>query len=106
MLSNLSPYSPQGFIPQFAGLQPGAYAGYVPFAHEPALTGMYPSQFLQTPFAPTPFGPSAFAPTPFAPTPFGPGAFAPTPFAPTLFGPAAFAPTPFAPAIPYNPLLS
>ena len=67
MLSNLSPYSPQGFIPQFAGLQPGAYAGYVPFAHEPALTGMYPSQFLQTPFAPTPFGPGAFAPTPFAP---------------------------------------
>src|SRR5437016_14493935 len=91
MLSNLSPYSPQGFIPQFAGLQPGAYAGYVPFAHEPALSGMYPSQFLQTPFAPTPFGPSAFAPTPFAPTPFGPG---------------AFAPTPFAPAIAYNPLLS
>src|SRR5437660_6980327 len=101
MLSNLSPYSPQGFIPQFAGLQPGAYAGYVPFAHEPALTGMYPSQFLQTPFAPTPFGPSAFAPTPF-----GPSAFAPTPFAPTPFGPSAFAPTPFAPAIAYNPLLS
>ena len=62
MLSNLSPYSPQGFIPQFAGLQPGAYAGYVPFAHEPALTGMYPSQFLQTPFAPTPFAPTPFAP--------------------------------------------
>ncbi|TLZ63567.1 MAG: hypothetical protein E6K20_01190 [Gammaproteobacteria bacterium] len=85
MLSNLSQYSPQGFVPQFHGLQgagwpqmgpgpfaqPGAYPGLVPFAHEPALTGMYPSPFLQTPFAATPF-----------------------------------AATPFAPAIGYNPLLS
>src|SRR6266581_1602374 len=66
MLSNLSQYSPQGFIPQFHGLQgagwpqmgpgpfaqPGAYPGLAPFAHEPSLTGMYPSPFLQTPFAP------------------------------------------------------
>jgi hypothetical protein len=63
MLSNFSQYSPQGFIPQFPGLQgagwpqmspglfgqPGAYAGFVPFAHEPALAGMY-----QNPFAPSP----------------------------------------------------
>ena len=83
MLSNFSHYSPQGFIPQFTGLQgagwpqmtpglfgqPGAYAGYVPFAHEPALAGMYPSPFLQTPFAPSPFAPSPFAPSPFAPSP-------------------------------------
>ena len=75
MLSNFSHYSPQGFIPQFTGLQgagwpqmtpglfgqPGAYAGYVPFAHEPALAGMYPSPFLQTPFAPSPFAPSPLA---------------------------------------------
>ena len=68
MLSNFSHYSPQGFIPQFPGLQgagwpqmspglfgqPGTYAGYVPFAHEPALAGMYPSPYLQTPFAPSP----------------------------------------------------
>src|SRR5205807_210576 len=69
MLSNFSHYSPQGFIPQFPGLQgagwpqmspglfgqPGTYAGYVPFAHEPALAGMYPSPYLQTPFAQSPF---------------------------------------------------
>src|SRR5205085_3635514 len=46
--------------------QPGTYAGYVPFAHEPALTGMYPSSYLQTPFAPSPFAPSPFAASPFA----------------------------------------
>jgi len=81
MLSNLSQYSPQGFVPQFHGLQgagwpqmgpgpfaqPGAYPGLVPFAHEPALTGMYPSPFLQTPFAATPFAATPFAATPFAP---------------------------------------
>jgi hypothetical protein len=80
MLSNFSQYSPQGFIPQFPGLQgagwpqispglfgqPGAYAGFVPFAHEPALAGMYPSPFLQTPFAPSPFAPSPLAPSPLA----------------------------------------
>ena len=69
MLSNFSQYSPQGFIPQFPGLQgtgwpqmspglfgqPGAYAGFVPFAHEPALAGMYPTPFLQNPFVPSPY---------------------------------------------------
>ena len=83
MLSNFSHYSPQGFIPQFPGLQgagwpqmspglfgqPGTYAGYVPFAQEPALTGMYPSPFLQTPFAPSPFLQTPFASSPFAPNP-------------------------------------
>src|SRR5205823_6287058 len=105
MLSNFSHYSPQGFIPQFTGLQgagwpqmtpglfgqPGAYAGYVPFAHEPALAGMYPSPFLQTPFVPSPF-----LQTPFAPSPF-----APSPFLQTPFAPSPFAPSPLA----YNPLL-
>jgi hypothetical protein len=80
MLSNLSQFSPQGFLPQFAGLQagwpqmgpglfaqPGPYPGLVPFAHEPTLTGMYPSPFLQTPFAPGPFAPGPFATSPFAP---------------------------------------
>src|SRR5438132_6777436 len=94
MLSNFSHYSPQGFIPQFPGLQgagwpqmspglfgqPGTYAGYVPFAHEPALAGMYPSPYLQTPFAPSPFAATPFAPSPFAPRPPAfnplPGAFA------------------------------
>ena len=80
MLSNFSHYSPQGFIPQFPGLQgagwpqmspglfgqPGTYAGYVPFAQEPALAGMYPSPYLQTPFAPSPFAASPFAPSPLA----------------------------------------
>src|SRR2546427_3641957 len=66
MLSNFSPFSPQGLIPQFPGLQgagwpqmspglfgqPGAYnSGYVPFGHEPALAGMYPSPFAPSPFA-------------------------------------------------------
>src|SRR5256886_9790567 len=83
MLSNFSHYSPQGFIPQFPGLQgagwpqmspglfgqPGTYAGYVPFAHEPALAGMYPSPYLQTPFAPSPFAATPFAASPFAPSP-------------------------------------
>jgi len=32
--------------------QPGAYnSGYVPFGHEPALAGMYPSPFAPSPFA-------------------------------------------------------
>jgi len=75
MLSNFSQYSPQGFIPQFPGLQgagwpqmspglfgqPGAYAGFVPFAHEPALAGMYPTPFLQNPFVPSPLAPSPLA---------------------------------------------
>src|SRR2546429_2405071 len=75
MLSNFSHYSPQGFIPQFPGLQgtgwpqmspglfgqPGAYAGFVPFAHEPALAGMYPTPFLQNPFVQNPFVPSPYA---------------------------------------------
>jgi len=83
MLSNFSHYSPQGFIPQFPGLQgagwpqmspglfgqPGTYAGYVPSAHEPALAGMYPSPYLQTPFAPSPFAATPFAASPFAPSP-------------------------------------
>jgi len=83
MLSNFSHYSPQGFIPQVPGLQgagwpqmspglfgqPGTYAGYVPFAHEPALAGMYPSPYLQTPFAPSPFAATPFAASPFAPSP-------------------------------------
>jgi hypothetical protein len=65
MLSNFSQYSPQGFIPQFPGLQgagwpqmspglfgqPGAYAGFVPFAHEPALAGMYPGPLAPSPLA-------------------------------------------------------
>lgn len=65
MLSNFSQYSPQGFIPQFPGLQAagwphmspglfgqlGAYPGFVPFAHEPALAGMYPSPFAPSPLA-------------------------------------------------------
>ena len=84
MLSNFSQYSPQGFIPQFPGLQgagwpqmspglfgqPGAYAGFVPFAHEPALAGMYPSSFLQNPFVPSPLAPSPLAYNPL------PGSFA------------------------------
>src|SRR5437016_12087083 len=96
MLSNFSHYSPQGFIPQFPGLQgagwpqmspglfgqPGTYAGYVPFAQEPALAGMYPSPFLQTPFAPSPFLQTPFLPSPFAPSPFLQTPFAPSPFAP------------------------
>ncbi len=75
MLSNFSQYSPQGFIPQFPGLQgtgwpqmspglfgqPSAYAGFVPFAHEPALAGMYPTPFLQNPFLQNPFVPSPYA---------------------------------------------
>jgi len=95
MLSNFSHYSPQGFIPQFPGLQgagwpqmspglfgqPGTYAGYVPFAHEPALAGLYPSPYLQTPFVPSPFVPSPFAPSPFAPSPFAASPFAPSPLA-------------------------
>src|SRR5436853_3042237 len=90
MLSNFSHYSPQGFIPQFPGLQgagwpqmspglfgqPGTYAGYVPFAHEPALTGMYPSPYLQTPFAPSPFAATPFAASPFAASPFAPSPLA------------------------------
>jgi len=131
MLSNFSHYSPQGFIPQFPGLQgagwpqmspglfgqPGTYAGYVPFAQEPALTGMYPSPFLQTPFAPspflqtpfapspflqTPFAPSPFLQTPFASSPFAPSPFLQTPFAPSPFAPSPFAPSPFAPT-PFAP---
>ena len=112
MLSNFSHYSPQGFIPQFPGLQgagwpqmspglfgqPGTYAGYVPFAQEPALAGMYPSPFLQTPFAPSPFLQTPFAPSPFLQTPFAPSPFAPSPFAPSPFAPSPFAPTPFAPS--------
>ncbi len=84
MLSNFSQYSPQGFIPQFPGLQgagwpqmspglfgqPGAYAGFVPFAHEPALAGLYPTPFLQNPFVPSPFAPSPLAYNPL------PGSFA------------------------------
>ena len=95
MLSNFSHYSPQGFIPQVPGLQgagwpqmspglfgqPGTYAGYVPFAHEPALAGLYPSPYLQTPFVPSPFVPSPFAPSPFAPSPFAASPFAPSPLA-------------------------
>src|SRR5207248_3076932 len=120
MLSNFSHYSPQGFIPQFTGLQgarwpqmtpglfgqPGAYAGYVPFAQEPALAGMYPSPFLQTPFAPSPFAPSPFLQTPFAPSPFAPSPFLQTPFAPSPFAPSPFLQTPFAssPFAP-NPLI-
>ena len=90
MLSNFSHYSPQGFIPQFPGLQgagwpqmspglfgqPGTYSGYVPFAHEPTLAGMYPSPFPQTPFLSSPFSPGPFSPTSFAPSPFVPGSFA------------------------------
>src|SRR5437588_1981646 len=90
MLSNFSHYSPQGFIPQFPGLQgagwpqmspglfgqPGTYAGYVPFAHEPALAGMYPSPYLQTPFAPSPFAATPFAASPFAASPFAPSPLA------------------------------
>ncbi|TLY73586.1 MAG: hypothetical protein E6K49_14315, partial [Gammaproteobacteria bacterium] len=41
--------------------QPGAYAGFVPFAHEPALAGMYPTPFLQNPFLQNPFVPSPYA---------------------------------------------
>jgi len=40
---------------------PGAYAGFVPFAHEPALAGMYPTPFLQNPFVPSPLAPSPLA---------------------------------------------
>src|SRR5437016_948914 len=101
MLSNFSHYSPQGFIPQFPGLQgagwpqmspglfgqPGTYAGYVPFAQEPALAGMYPSPFLQTPFAPSPFLQTPFAPSPFLQTPFAPCPFLQTPFASSPFAP-------------------
>ena len=101
MLSNFSHYSPQGFIPQFPGLQgagwpqmspglfgqPGTYAGYVPFAQEPALAGMYPSPFLQTPFAPSPFLQTPFLQTPFAPSPFAPSPFLQTPFASSPFAP-------------------
>src|SRR5436305_12196969 len=110
MLANCSHYYPQGFIPQFAGLQgagwpqmapglfgqQGAYAGYVPFAHEPALAGMYPSPFLQTPFAPSPFAPSPFAPSPFLQTPFAPSPFAPSPFLQTPLAPRPLAPLPLA----------
>jgi hypothetical protein len=31
--------------------QPGAYAGFVPFAHEPALAGMYPGPLAPSPLA-------------------------------------------------------
>src|SRR3981081_4336355 len=90
MLSNFSQYSPQGFIPQFPGLQgagwpqmspglfgqPGAYAGFVPFAHEPALAGMYPSPFLQNPFLQNPFLQNPFLQNPFVPSPLAPSPLA------------------------------
>src|SRR5439155_22682586 len=61
--------------------EPGTHAVYVPFAHGPALPGLYPSPYLQTPFVPSPFVPSPFAPSPFAPSPFAASPFAPSPLA-------------------------
>jgi hypothetical protein len=84
MLSNLSQFSPQGLIPQFAGLQtagfpqvtpglfgqPGAYNGNVQFGHEsgqaglthqsafggqPNLLPQFQNPFLQNPFAANPY---------------------------------------------------
>jgi hypothetical protein len=82
MLSNLSQFSPQGLIPQFAGLQtagfpqmtpmtpglfaqPGAYNGNVQFGHEsthpsafggqPNLVPQFQNPFLQNPFAANPY---------------------------------------------------
>jgi hypothetical protein len=92
MLSNVSQYSPQGLLPQFAGLQgvapqmnpgvfgpPGAIGGGNVFGHDSGQSGLsqpYPfgaqmNPYLQNPFAQSPFGPSPFAVNPYLQNPSG-----------------------------------
>lgn len=92
MLSNFSPYSPQGLLPQFSGLQaagfpqaipgllgqPGAYNGSAQSGHESGQAGLgqpFPfggqtNPLLQNPFAQNPFASSPFAANPYQHSPW------------------------------------
>src|SRR6266478_2049577 len=68
MLSNFSPYPPQGLMSQFPGLQgagwpqmspalfgqPGVYGGNAPFGYEPGQAGMGQNQFSLSPLGHNP----------------------------------------------------
>jgi hypothetical protein len=98
MLSNFSPYSPQGPMPpQGAGwpqMSPGLFSqpganGYASFGHEPGQTAFGPqlpfgfggqaNTFPQNPLTPNPYGPNPFATTPYLNSPLSQGNLANNP---------------------------
>jgi hypothetical protein len=104
MLSNLSQFSPQGLIPQFAGLQtagfpqmppglfaqPGAYNGNVQFGHESGQAGLtHQSAFGGGQPNPFPQSQNPFLQNPFAANPYQTN---PYPQGPWLQSPAAHNP--------------
>jgi hypothetical protein len=107
MLSNLSQFSPQGLIPQFAGLQtagfpqmtpglfgqPGAYNGNGPFGHESTHQSAFgggqpnPLQQIQNPFAQNPLAANPYQTNPYQQAPWSQSLAAHNPLQSSFAGP-------------------